>query len=200
MNKSIIRALDASLSSLTFTDRMQQNVLRQIQLQRVEQAQADRKSGFKGLVTAAAVVTMGSLLLVAANLFGKHPGQIGDPINQPPLAHEEVTFQPLGTDTPSAADETAEPTITPTAVPTVTLSPSPTATPTVSPSPTPTATPTATPSPTPTASPTAAPSPTPTATPTASPSPTPTVTPTAAPSPTPTATPTASPSPTPTVT
>ena len=39
MSKSIISALDTSLSTLVFTERMQQNVLQRIRQCRIEQAQ-----------------------------------------------------------------------------------------------------------------------------------------------------------------
>ena len=159
-------ALESSLSSLVFTDRMQQNVLRQIRQLRIQEAATIARQQRQRRIFSALAATVSVLLILAGlNMSARYLQHIGDPINGPDQpAHEVITFQPIGTDSPAP-------------MMTATPSPMPTATPTVTPSPTPTATPTATPSPTPTATPTATPSPTPTATPTATPSPTPTPTP-----------------------
>ena len=209
MNNNIIHALESSLSTLVFTERMRQNVLRQVRELRTQQAmklahQRKRRELFSALAAATAVV----VVLAVLNFGAGHLQHLGDPVNTPPtFTHEDTTFQPIGTGTPEVTI-TAEPTATPTPTPTATPSPTPTATPTPTPTATPSPTPTATPSPTPTATPTPTPTATPTPTPTATPIPTPTATPTptptATPSPTstatPTPTPTATPSPTPTAT
>jgi len=229
MNNSIIHSLDASLSGLVFTERMQNNVLRQVRQKRIEQAfQQAEKARRRGLIPGVAAVTATALVIAMIRAGSEYLNNVGDPITNPPdSAHEGVTFLPIGSASPSASAEvitvSPAPTATFTPEPTVPLTDAPTDAPTAGPiftmameSATPTEAPTATPSPTPTATPTeaptATPSPTPTATPTeaptATPSPTPTATPTeaptATPSPTPTATPTeaptATPSPTPTVT
>ena len=209
MNNNIIHALESSLSTLVFTERMRQNVLRQVRELRTQQAlklahQRKRRELFSALAAATAVV----VVLAVLNFGAGHLQHLGDPVNTPPtFTHEDTTFQPIGTGTPEVTI-TAEPTATPSPTPTATPTPTPTVTPSPTPTATPTPTPTATPSPTPTATPTptptATPTPTPTATPTPTPSATPTPTPTATPTPTPTATPTptptATPSPTPTAT
>ena len=229
MNNSIIHSLDASLSGLVFTERMQNNVLRQVRQKRIEQAfQQAEKARRRGLIPGVAAVTATALVIAMIRAGSEYLNNVGDPITNPPdSAHEGVTFLPIGSASPSASAEvitvSPAPTATFTPEPTVPLTDAPTDAPTAGPiftmameSATPTEAPTATPSPTPTATPTeaptATPSPTPTATPTeaptATPSPTPTATPTeaptATPSPTPTATPTeaptATPSPTPTAT
>ena len=196
MNNNIIHALESSLSTLVFTERMRQNVLRQVRELRTQQAlklahQRKRRELFSALAAATAVV----VVLAVLNFGAGHLQHLGDPVNTPPtFTHEDTTFQPIGTGTPEITI-TAEPTATPTPTPTVTPTPTPTATPTPTPTATPTPTPTATPTPSPT--PTATPTPTPTATPSPTPTATPTPTPTATPSPTPTATPSPTPEPTP---
>ncbi len=205
MNDRFFSALDASLSGLEFTERMQQNVLQQIRTPAPAKQATARRSWMLPTLSAAAALL---LMVIGLNRVNHIMDQTGDPITAPASTNAAAapTFAPIAPDPTFTAVPTQE--ITP--APTVTSSPSPT--PTATPSPTPTSTPsptpTATPSPTPTATPsptpTATPSPTPTATPSPTPTATPSPTPTATPSPTPTATPsptsTATPSPTPTAT
>jgi len=229
MNNSIIHSLDASLSGLVFTERMQNNVLRQVRQKRIEQAfQQAEKARRRGLIPGVAAVTATALVIAMIRAGSEYLNNVGDPITNPPdSAHEGVTFLPIGSASPSASAEvitvspaptatfTPEPTVpltdaptdAPTAGPIFTMameSATPTEAPTATPSPTPTATPTeaptATPSPTPTATPTEAPTATPTPTPTATPTEAPTATPSPTPTATPTEAPTATPSPTPTAT
>ena len=104
-------------------------------------------------------------------------------------------------DESSSADETPQPSATPTATPEASPSVTPSATPSVSPSATPSTNPSVTPTATPSVSPSATPSakPTPTVKPTATPKVTPTVKPTATPKATATVKPTATPKATATV-
>ena len=224
MNENIIPALDRSLSSFVFTERMQKNVLRQVNQLRFEQAyHRAEKDRLRQIFPGVAAVTATALVLAAIKTGADYLSQLGDPINNPPdLYHAGGTFLPLQTSAFSPTPDVTvspTPTFTPeptaTATPEVTYSPEPTAgpiftmatvsgTPTATPSPTPTATPSPTPTATPSPTPMVTPSPTPTATPSPTPTATPSPTPTATPSPTPTATPsptpTATPSPTPTAT
>ena len=216
MNENIIPALDRSLSSFVFTERMQKNVLRQVNQLRFEQAyhraEKDRR---RQIFPGVAAVTATALVLAAIKTGADYLSQLGDPINNPPdLYHAGGTFLPLQTSAFSPTPDVTvspTPTFTPeptaTATPEVTYSPEPTAgpiftmatvsgTPTATPSPTPTATPSPTTTATPSPTPTATPSPTPTATPSPTPTATPSPTPTATPSPTPTATPSPTPAPT----
>jgi len=120
-----------------------------------------------------------------------------------PDEHPSPTPRPTEAVVPTFKPYDPNPTVSPTAIPTVSPTAKPTATPTVSPTAKPTATPTvsptAKPTATPTVSPTAKPTATPTVSPTAKPTATPTVSPTAKPTATPTVSPTAKPTATPTV-
>ena len=192
MNENIIPALDRSLSSFVFTERMQKNVLRQVNQLRFEQAyRRAEKDRRRQIFPGVAAVTATALVLAAIKTGADYLSQLGDPINNPPdLYHAGGTFLPLQT---SAFSPTPDVTVSPT--PTFTPEPTATATPEVTYSPEPTAgpiftmatvsgTPTATPSPTPTATPSPTTTATPSPTPTATPSPTPTATPSPTPAPT----------------
>ena len=107
---NLAASLNTSLSSLVFTDAMQQQVLRKIHTRQTAAATATAPRRWH--YTALAFATC--LLLVAvffkpvmAYLQGE-----GDPVNTPPTsAHENVTFLPL--------EVTAEPTLRPTDAPTL---------------------------------------------------------------------------------
>jgi hypothetical protein len=118
-----------------------------------------------------------------------------------PSAEPSVIPSATPSVTPSP-EPSAEPSPSPTSEPSVVPSPEPSVAPSTTPSPSPTVTVTPSPSPTVTASPTPSPSvtvtPSPSPTVSASPSPAPSATPSASPSPDPTVTPSPSPSPSPT--
>ena len=205
MNDRFFSALDASLSGLEFTERMQQHVLQQIRTPAPAKPTTARRSWMLPALSAAAALL---LMVVGLNRVNHIMDQAGDPITAPASTNAAAapTFAPIGPDPTFMAVPTQEispaPTVTssPSPTPTVTPSPTPTATPSPTPTATPSPTPTATPSPTPTATPTPTPTATPSPTPMATPSPTPTATPSPTPTATPSPTPTATPSPTPTAT
>ncbi len=226
MSDKFSRSLDNSLSFLIFDEKMQQQVMR-----KVRQLPAQEKKPFvRGNYRLAAAAAVMALLLFSASLLrmnGLIPGEIGDPVNTPPVAVEQPSFIPIITEAPSATPSAEpSPSIEPSPVPTaesllteapVTAPPAtltdlaavvtqkpdddirhPDASSTPTPTQVPTPTPTKMPTPTPTQAPTPTPTKVPTPTPTQAPTPTPTQVPTPTPTQAPTPTPTEVPTPTPT--
>ena len=227
MTNQIIRALDASLSNLVFTEHMKQTVLRQIREKRIQQAREEQRNrGFRPLLGGLSALTAAIFAFIIVSAVTDHLSQVGDPVNLPPdVGNVNITFQPILTDAPVGPTSDVIPILTeaptPTAEPTDTPAPEATADFTDAPSAGPIltmsvdqATPAApehvtediifiptdkpTEGPMPTAEPTEAPTPSPSPSPTPTAEPTKAPTPSPSPSPTPTAEPTEVPTPSPT--
>ena len=81
MNENIIPALDRSLSSFVFTERMQKNVLRQVNQLRFEQAyRRAEKDRRRQIFPGVAAVTATALVLAAIKTGADYLSQLGDPI------------------------------------------------------------------------------------------------------------------------
>ena len=120
MNENLIPALEHSLSSFVFTERMQKNVLRQVNQLRFEQAyNRAEKNRRRQIFPGVAAATATALVVAAIKTGVDYLNQTGDPINTPPdLYNSSVTFVPLQTEAASA-----ESSVTPEATPTPTPDP-----------------------------------------------------------------------------